>query len=166
MATRKPATPARRTATPARRRRAATPVKKTVRRRRVSSAMTKAGFKGALSTAASGAIGGGLAKVAAQFISQPLADILGGNLRPYANTISMIAAAVAMDTMKVGGAKSKLLAAGAAGAAGAELANTVVSPMLADHSNIYSAIPMPLEDYEPLAAGNGFYSSDYQNFNL
>ena len=100
-----------------------------------------------------------MAQVASGYITQPLGEVLGGSLRPYAKGIAMFGAAVVMDAMKIGGAKSKLLAAGAAGAAGAEVAAATVGPMLSD-SGIYTAEPMPLAEYD-VTSGFADYSNPY-----
>jgi len=146
-----------------RRRKRAAPAKKVVRRRRVSSGMSAANFKSSVSSATSGAIGGAVAQLGSQYITGPLGDVLGGSLRPYAKSISMFGVAVVVDMFKVGGAKSKLLAAGAAGAAGAELASATIGTALMDNGGGgpgYAA-PMPLSEYSP---SSGFMSDGLEDY--
>jgi hypothetical protein len=161
MATTRKLTRRKPAATPSRRRKTAT-AKPTVRRRRVSSSMSKANLKGAAMLTATAAAGGAAAKVISGYLTQPIADTLGGSLRPYASAIAMAAAAVAMDMAKIGGSKSKILAAGAAGAAGAELAGATIVASLNDSP--YMAVPIqPLSDFETLA-DSSFYASNYTNY--
>ena len=144
-------------ATPARRRRRSAVVKKTVRRRRPSRLSANMAMKTTLQAAAGGAI----AKVLADNLASQLSFLPEG-LKPYSRGLIAIAGAFVTEKF----AKKPLLAAGMAGAAGAEIAGAFVTPGLSEN-NPMMMLPggnsMALSDYQMALNDNGIYASNYAN---